>query len=336
MPNRPTHNLHYTIENIAITVDSNSSSRLASIDSYLSLPKFNHGSVAEHNLSLTCKELSENLLDHFISLPDLEHLECERTLLVDRNVPYRVYVKNGQSWVDYRGFGRSHTVRSLHQAKTAVINNCGISEVYTDILFSYNPLLSLLGNYGYQTVHASCAQVNGKGVLFTGKSGSGKSTAAYAMLRRGHPVLADDRILIKKANPYQALAISDVIKIGCDALAKFFPELLLTEPLHLVAGDYYYKISSATGLAHLNQINLNCLVIFERTGTAASRYEEVNPARVVGSLFPVTMSNYNSKSMQNKFDFLMDFLENVRCYRLYFGTNMDDFANQVEKLVNNY
>jgi hypothetical protein len=335
MPKETDQSLQYYINDIAITVNSNSPSRLASIDSYLSMPIFNHVSSPEHNLNLTCNELSENLVDQFIPLPNPEHLEYERTLLVDRRVPYRVYTKGGQSWTDYKSFGRSHTVRSTHQAKTAVISNCGISAVYADILFGYNPLLGLLGNFGYQIVHASCAQVNGKGVLFTGKSGSGKSTAAYAMLRRGYSVLADDRILIKEGNPYQALAISDVIKIGSDALENFFPELLNTEPLHLVAGDYYYKISEATGLTHLNQTNLDYLIIFERTGTASSRFEAVNPTRVVGSLFPVTMSNYNPKSMQKKFDFLMGFLESVKCYRLYFGTDMDDFANQVEKLVGN-
>ena len=109
--------------------------------------------------------------------------------------------------------------------------------------------------------------------------------------------------------------------------------MLNTEPLHLVTGDYYYKISESAGLTHFNQANIDYLIIFERTAAAASSYEKVNPTRVVDSLFPVTMSNYNPKSMHKKFEFLMGFLESVKCYRIYFGTDMDDFANQVEKLV---
>lgn len=60
-------------------------------------------------------------------------------------------------------------------------------------LILYGPVFgALLFQQGLYPLHASAVEVNGKGVLFVGKSGVGKSTLAAAFYKRGYRILADD------------------------------------------------------------------------------------------------------------------------------------------------
>ena len=45
-------------------------------------------------------------------------------------------------------------------------------------------------------VHASCVTVQGRGVLITGASGSGKSALALSLMALGADLVADDRVIL--------------------------------------------------------------------------------------------------------------------------------------------
>ncbi len=49
-----------------------------------------------------------------------------------------------------------------------------------------------------ETVHASCVAIDGRAVLITGLSGSGKSDLTLRLLDRGFALVSDDQTLIKK------------------------------------------------------------------------------------------------------------------------------------------
>ncbi len=322
----------YLANDIKVLFKCDSKAWADSMVSYLSLPLANKGDNLE-TVELTLHEGNLDKLEEKLPLPGEQYLEVERTLLVDRPVPVKSYAKDRQHWVDYGGLGRAYINYENRQACAMRLANCGISAVYSDIIFGYNLLLSLLAGFGYFSVHASCVQVNGKGIIFTGDSGSGKSTSSYAMLRRGHPVLADDRILLKKNGSYHALALSDVIKLKEEARKAFFPELEGKKPLHLVEDEFYYKVGAAGDYPYLNSTPLDYLVVFEKTGLAKTRLEKVNPARVIGDLFPVTLATHSPQAMEKKFGTLIEFLEKIKCYRAYFGTDMEHFAESIEGLV---
>lgn len=56
-------------------------------------------------------------------------------------------------------------------------------------------------------VHASCVALNGRGVLITGPSGSGKSLLALQLMAFGAQLVADDRvILIRNGSELKAQA----------------------------------------------------------------------------------------------------------------------------------
>ncbi|MFC0211720.1 HPr(Ser) kinase/phosphatase [Paenibacillus chartarius] len=50
-------------------------------------------------------------------------------------------------------------------------------------------------------VHGVCVTVAGTGILLRGRSGIGKSETALALIRRGHRLVADDAVVLKKVNP---------------------------------------------------------------------------------------------------------------------------------------
>lgn len=50
-------------------------------------------------------------------------------------------------------------------------------------------------------VHGVCVNVSGIGILLRGKSGVGKSETAHTLIRRGHRLVADDIVVLKKIGP---------------------------------------------------------------------------------------------------------------------------------------
>jgi len=54
-------------------------------------------------------------------------------------------------------------------------------------------------------IHGVCLNVSGIGILLRGKSGVGKSETAHTLVRRGHRLVADDIILLKKLSPQTLL-----------------------------------------------------------------------------------------------------------------------------------
>ena len=49
-------------------------------------------------------------------------------------------------------------------------------------------------------LHSSSVEIGGKAVAFAGKSGSGKSTIAFALSQRGHRILSDDLLVLKRGH----------------------------------------------------------------------------------------------------------------------------------------
>ncbi len=49
-----------------------------------------------------------------------------------------------------------------------------------------------------QTMHGVLVEIHGKGVLITGDSGVGKSEAALELIKRGHKLIADDAVEVRK------------------------------------------------------------------------------------------------------------------------------------------
>lgn len=111
-------------------------------------------------------------------LPRFETSENEALLKVDGIAQF--YVKDG---------------------KEIIIQNCeGASE--KDIrVFLLNPVFTaLLHQRGLLVWHASAVEVNGKGIIFSGVTGAGKSMIAALLRKKGYKILADDICAVRMKN----------------------------------------------------------------------------------------------------------------------------------------
>ncbi|MCJ7843142.1 HPr(Ser) kinase/phosphatase [Lederbergia sp. NSJ-179] len=54
-------------------------------------------------------------------------------------------------------------------------------------------------------IHGVCLNVSGMGILLRGKSGVGKSETAHTLIGRGHRLIADDIVVLKKLSPQTVL-----------------------------------------------------------------------------------------------------------------------------------
>ncbi len=58
-------------------------------------------------------------------------------------------------------------------------------------------------------IHGVCINVAGMGILLRGKSGVGKSETAHTLIGRGHRLIADDIVVLKKLSPQTLLGTFD-------------------------------------------------------------------------------------------------------------------------------
>ncbi|MFA9559145.1 HPr(Ser) kinase/phosphatase [Evansella sp. AB-rgal1] len=59
------------------------------------------------------------------------------------------------------------------------------------------------------SIHGVCVNVSGIGILLRGKSGVGKSETAHTLIGRGHRLVADDIVVLKKISPNTLLGTHD-------------------------------------------------------------------------------------------------------------------------------
>ncbi|HZQ52973.1 MAG TPA: hypothetical protein VFB14_12290 [Bryobacteraceae bacterium] len=84
---------------------------------------------------------------------------------------------------------------------------------------------TLLDTQHLVALHAACIEMNGRGVMFVGESGAGKSSLAYACARRGHVYISDEAsLLVRRRAERLVLGNPQVVRFRPAARA-LFPEL---------------------------------------------------------------------------------------------------------------
>lgn len=166
----------------------------------------------------------------------------------------------------------------------------------TDIIYDF--LQVLLINYfaqrnsGIFTHSVGIKDVDGRGLLFAGKSGAGKSTTARLWHKHSKAmVLNDDRIIIRKLN------------------GKFF---IYGSPWHGEFSDY---LASRIESAPLKRI----FFIHHSPKNIATR---ISPKQAFNLLYPALFPTFWDKNcLENIAAFCDDLVKNVSCFNLGFVNN---------------
>ena len=82
-------------------------------------------------------------------------------------------------------------------------------------------MVLLLHRRGLLVLHASAIAAAGKGAIFMGDKGAGKSTTASALIQAGHDLLTDDVVALDLAKPDEPMIVPGFpqIKLAADAAA---------------------------------------------------------------------------------------------------------------------
>ena len=175
-----------------------------------------------------------NLEEHFVSMADVnrpalqlngfyEHFEENRIQMIGmveyaymNNKPVEERAKIYQKLLSYdipclifcRGFVPEQSLMDVaHERKIPILGtDRGTSEFMSELIFELNVLLAPCA-----TIHGVLVDVYGEGLLITGESGIGKSEAALELVRRGHRLVADDVVEIRKTNAHTLMGCSPTI-----------------------------------------------------------------------------------------------------------------------------
>lgn len=131
-----------------------------------------------------------------LELPELAALEEAAADVEIRRGPVDAPKSETEAWCRgdlaeltavYRGVGGFR----LQRGRAVTYNDSGSPERLR-LFFLGSVMALLLAQRGWFALHAGAVAIEGKAVALAGIRGAGKSTTTAALVRRGHPLLADD------------------------------------------------------------------------------------------------------------------------------------------------
>lgn len=136
--------------------------------------------------------LGKNEIQYLVSLPDDERANRVQNLI--KYKPPCIIVTDGQE--DLKYLTKYCTENKLPLLRTDEPNYEFIKKIDAYLIKRLAPEIA---------IHGVCVNVSGMGVLLRGDSGVGKSETAHSLIGRGHRLVADDIVVLKKLSPQTLL-----------------------------------------------------------------------------------------------------------------------------------
>lgn len=172
--------------------------------------------------------------------------------------------------------------------------------------------------------HGVFVEVYGEGILLMGESGIGKSEAAIELIKRGHRLVADDAVNIKKRSSTMLIGTApEIIRnyielrgIGVVDVRRIFGTgaVKLEEKIDLVMnlenwrdGANYDRMGTDTQFTEILGVKLPCITV------------PITPGRNLAVIIEVAAMNNRQKRMG--YDSAKDFSERIDRYFDSLGTN---------------
>lgn len=174
------------------------------------------------------------------------------------------------------------------------------------------------------TMHGVLVEVSGEGLLITGDSGVGKSETALELIKRGHRLIADDAVEIKKVSPHELVGSAPpVLKhyielrgIGVINVAKLFGMGAVKESsnidliINMVPwrdGEAYDRLGMETQYTEILDVKVPSITV------------PITPGRNLAVIFEVAAMNNRQKRMG--YNAAVEFTEQMS---KYFTSRNDD------------
>jgi len=198
-----------------------------------------------------------------------------------------------------------------------------------------DPLRLWLADRRIQLLHAGLVARAGKGVIFGGANGSGKSTAALACLRAGYDYLGDDCVgFATNAGPHHVgYSIFGSVYLEPDHLRSAFPEVttaIAGQAPHEDKALVFPSLHFADRMTR--SASIRALVLPRRSGRAHAR---VTPAPKGEALLRLAPSSVLGapRTHRDGLDDIASLVGAVPCYWLDLGDDPAEIPPRVDEVL---
>jgi hypothetical protein len=236
------------------------------------------------------------------------------------------------------GQQQPHTFACLDRRTSRIIGSISWSEpigVYERAKPLSRLLLEWHNDQNRQVIHAGLLAWNNQGILLVGKSGSGKSTATLACLCAGFTYLSEDYVGLQRLTDgsFVGHSLYNSVFLNSSHLARFSS---LTP--YVITGRPDEK-KSAVILSQVfperleRVVPIRVLLIPRVTGTRESKISPASKGQALLTLGPSSLLQLASRRGAHSFTTLAQLVEQVPCYWLESGYDLDSIPRCVAELV---
>ena len=194
--------------------------------------------------------------------------------------------------------------------------------IFTDLLMA--PFMEMLKHRGFYGLHASALTKDGTGYLFPGGAGSGKTTVALNLVKKGFQYLADDKVLLRNEDyGIAALAFTRRFNIDPD-IGDVYSELSFLEDLKSLPGTTKrpFDISRVYPNTFVSCFRPNILVHLQRTAESRSQIIRLPSTESFTRLVHQTVPSLQKDIAGKQLQLFADLARHTESYMLYAGKDL--------------
>jgi hypothetical protein len=192
-------------------------------------------------------------------------------------------------------------------------------------------LMELLERRGRYCLHAGCLELDGRGVLIAGPTGSGKSTLTLALARAGLGFVSDDLVFLahREGGSVEALGFADAAGVTDPTARRFALEATPRRggfPKRLI------RLEDAFGLTPVERCEPRVIVFPQVAHDTPGELEPLDPGEAYLRLVPDILLTQPAGT-QEHLKAISALLAQVRCFTLRSGTDLGYTAELVRELL---
>lgn len=180
--------------------------------------------------------------------------------------------------------------------------------------------------HGLHLIHAAAVGLQGRVVLLTGASGSGKTTTMLSCIRHGFEFYSDDATLLRRtgSSAVEAVSLLGTINATPQTLA-WFPELEpMAAPVANRTGKRLAMIDAVYPSQAARRGQIAAILVPEITGQPGTSLTPMGRGEVLSAVLPFSLDLHDPAAARDQLDFLVDAVETIPCYRLRLGNDLNE------------
>lgn len=187
-----------------------------------------------------------------------------------------------------------------------------------------------------QLIHAGAMAKNGKGVLITGKSGSGKSTSCLNLLRAGYDYLGDDYVWVEISDCVTVFALYHSAKIEPDNLDERFSDWkpFIRNKVDYLQQKAVFDIRDLYPKAAISSAVLDGILLPTVFDQEHTTFQKTNPINALMAMAPTTL-HHLPHNRDNSYKKMIAISSKLKCYNWNLGRETNQFITSFDDFLKN-